>query len=61
MKLSSQAKTALTEAALDSFWRTVGSRFPQARTGDLSWDAILTLQSAAEHAIEQWVANNVPD
>jgi len=61
MKLSPQASTTLAEEALDAFWQVIARRFPQARTGDLSWDCVLALRSAAEQAIQQWVENNLPD
>lgn len=60
MTLPKHTRTALADEALAAFWQVIGRRFPQARSGDLSWDCVLNLQTAAEQAIEQWVENNVP-
>jgi hypothetical protein len=46
--------------ALDAFWEVVASRFPDAKTGDLSPLRDQALTVAATDAIEEWIANNVP-
>lgn len=46
--------------ALEAFWQVIVQRYPQAETGDLSPWATITLQTAAENAIAEWVNNNVP-
>lgn len=60
MNLSKQLTTSIADEALDAFWQVIARRFPQARSGDLSWDCVMTLQTAAEQAIKQFVENNVP-
>jgi hypothetical protein len=50
----------LAQEALDAFWQAVASRFPDATGGDLSPRRALQLKLAAEDAIEEWIANNVP-
>jgi hypothetical protein len=48
------------DEALEAFWRVIVQRYPQAVTGDLSPWATITLQTAAENAIAEWIDNNVP-
>jgi hypothetical protein len=49
----------LADSALDAFWNEVLRQYPQAKTGDLSPDRTIRLQIAAEHAIKEWIENNV--
>ena len=58
--MNSPTIRTLTNEALEAFWRVVAEHFPQAETGDLSPLADITLQTAAEAAVEEWIANNVP-
>lgn len=60
MRLPTDIKAALADQALDAFWQVVAQRFPQAQSGDLCWDVVFNLQTAAEQAIQQWVEYNVP-
>jgi hypothetical protein len=50
----------LTNEALNAFWGVVLRRYPQSVTGDLSPRAATALRLAAEAAVREWVANNVP-
>jgi hypothetical protein len=50
----------LAGEALNAFWRVVLRRYPHSVTGDLSPQAATTLRLAAEAAVREWVANNVP-
>jgi hypothetical protein len=49
----------LTNEALDAFWQLIVSRYPTAETGDLSPEATIRLQLAAEAAVKEWIMNNV--
>jgi hypothetical protein len=51
---------SVTEEALEAFWEVLVQRFPQAESGDLSPWATITLSTAAENAIGEWIDNNVP-
>jgi len=51
---------SVTDEALDAFWQVIVQRFPQAESGDLSPWATITLSTAAENAIGEWIDNNVP-
>jgi putative Ca2+/H+ antiporter (TMEM165/GDT1 family) len=51
---------SVTEEALEAFWQVPVRRFPQAESGDLSPLATITLSTAAEIAIGEWIDNNVP-
>jgi hypothetical protein len=51
---------SVTDEALDAFWNVIPRRFPQAESGDLSPWATITLSTAAENAIAEWIDNNVP-
>jgi hypothetical protein len=51
---------AVTEDALEAFWKVVARRYPQAKTGDLSPGAHFALQRAAQAAVAEWVEANVP-
>ncbi len=55
-----QLLESVTDEALEAFWRVLVQRFPQAETGDLSPWATITLSTAAENAIGEWIDNNVP-
>jgi hypothetical protein len=49
----------LTNEALEAFWQVIVKHFPKASTGDLSSALRIRLQVAAEHAIKEWLDNNV--
>ncbi len=49
----------LTNEALNAFWQVIVSRYPMAGTGDLSPEATIRLELAAEAAVEEWIMNNV--
>ena len=51
---------ALTQNALDAFWKTVAEQYPKATTGDLSPLVSFHLTQAAENAVKEWVWANVP-
>lgn len=51
----------LTEKALDAFWAVIVHEYPEAQTGDLSFERTVKLRLAAEAAIGEWIENNVPD
>jgi hypothetical protein len=51
---------SVTDEALEAFWQVLVQRFPQAESGDLSPWATITLSTAAENAIGEWIDNNVP-
>jgi hypothetical protein len=51
---------SVTDEALDAFWQVIVQRYPQAESGDLSPWATITLSTAAENAIGEWINNNVP-
>lgn len=61
MTMTTYTLPDLADQALDAFWQVIAQRFPEAKTGDLSIDRTLHLHAAAEQAIEEWIANNVPD
>jgi hypothetical protein len=46
--------------ALEAFWKVIVSQYPQAKTGDLSIEHTCKLDRAAEDAVREWVANNLP-
>lgn len=50
----------VTENALEAFWRVVAKSYPSAKSGDLSPHATIALERAAEAAVAEWVAENVP-
>jgi hypothetical protein len=50
---------SVTDEALEAFWHVPVQRFPQAESGDLSPWATITLSTAAENAIGEWIDNNV--
>ena len=50
----------LTKEALNAFWMVIVRRYPQFVTGDLSPEATIGLQMAAESAVREWIMNNVP-
>jgi len=50
----------LIDEALTAFWDVIARHYPQAESGDLSPWATIKLTLAAENAVEEWVANNVP-
>jgi hypothetical protein len=50
----------LADKALDAFWHVIAKHYPQATSGDLSPWCAISLQDAAEDAIEEWIDNNVP-
>ncbi len=52
--------SSLTDKALHAFWEVILHHFQSAITGDLSFDRSLALQSSAEAAVLEWIANNVP-
>jgi len=55
-----QLLRSVADEALEAFWQVIVQRYPQAETGDLSAWATMTLQTAAENAITEWVNNNIP-
>jgi hypothetical protein len=55
-----QLLKSVTDEALEAFWQVLVQRFPQAESGDLSPWATITLSTAAENAIGEWIDNNVP-
>jgi hypothetical protein len=55
-----QLLRSVTDEALDAFWQVIVQRYPQAESGDLSPWATITLSTAAENAIGEWIDNNVP-
>ena len=57
---SKQLVRSVTEEALNAFGRVLVGRFPQAESGDLSPWATITLSTAAENAIGEWIDNNPP-
>jgi hypothetical protein len=59
--MTSTALKTLTQNALDAFWAVVVAHYPQARTGDLSPWAVITLETTAQAAVSEWVHNNVPN
>jgi hypothetical protein len=50
----------LADKAMEEFWDVITKEFPAAKSGDLSPDRTIGLRIAAEEAIEEWIANNVP-
>jgi hypothetical protein len=50
---------SLADEALDAFWQVLVRKFPQASSGDLSIGQAIDLRTAAENAIEEWIASNV--
>jgi hypothetical protein len=61
MHMSKVQSRPLADQALDAFWQVIVTHLPQATTGDLSPERTIRLQLAAEEAIQEWIANNVPD
>jgi hypothetical protein len=51
---------SLADEALEAFWSVIVKHYPEARSGDLSPASTIGLQNAAESAIEEWIASNVP-
>jgi hypothetical protein len=43
----------------DAFWAAIAAQFPEAVTGDLSPDMVLTLRRTMERAVREWVNANV--
>lgn len=43
----------------DAFWAAIAAQFPEAATGDLSPDMVLTLRRTMERAVREWVNANV--
>jgi hypothetical protein len=60
MEISEADLHTLAEEAQEAFWEVVASRYPEAKTGDLSIDRTIGLHLAAREAIEGWVEQNVP-
>jgi hypothetical protein len=60
MQLSQAELVVATDEALDAFWEAIVRRFPDAVTGDLSPLTTIQLGTAAQEAVQEWVANNVP-
>jgi hypothetical protein len=54
----SQKIEDVTKTAMEAFWNSIASQFPNAKTGDLSPDATVRLENAAEHAVSEWIDNN---
>jgi hypothetical protein len=50
----------VVEEALEAFWASVASAYPEATTGDLTPGAEFPLKKAATAAVEEWVEYNVP-
>jgi len=46
---------AVVEDALRAFWEVIARRFPEAETGDLSPLTSISLGTAAETAVREWV------
>jgi len=46
--------------AFDAFWAVVAATYPEATTGDLSFEVDLPLQQAGVAALKEWVETNVP-
>lgn len=56
-----QARLDLVVAeALDEFWHEVAIAYPEATTGDLPPETVLTMYAHARLAIQEWVEVNVP-
>ncbi len=60
MTMSTPNIENLTNEALDAFWSVIAKQVPQATTGDLSPGTDFALQVAAENAVKEWIAANVP-
>ena len=51
----------VAKMALDDFWERVAKQFPHAKTGDLSPEVVIQLETTAKEAIKQWWNNNCKD
>lgn len=53
-------RKGVTEKALGAFWEAVAREYPEAEFGDLSPERDAKLLLAAEKAVAEWAANNLP-
>lgn len=51
----------IANRALEDFWDRVAKQIPKITSGDLSPEATLQLQLAAERAVVEWWNNNCPE
>ena len=51
----------IANLALEAFWDRVAKRIPKTSSDDLSPEAMLQLQLAAERAVTEWWNNNYPE
>lgn len=47
--------------AIDAFWQSIASSYPEAKSRDMAPDQDIAFENAASLAIDQWLNNNIAD
>lgn len=59
MKITQEQFDDAIEKATDAFWESIIKSFPQIKTGDLSFNAVISLDEEMRMAVEEWIHTNL--